>query len=307
MSRPMYKDDYYKTESGCQLPIRWMSWESVLLVTLFPPFRPYWETRFSFLFRVSLPPKVTSGRLGWRYGRFWPLLVNNPTKAKVMPKCCPTCRICGEMGDQAWSSPLLVDVHGRSEISWSNVGRRPKMNGRPFKKFTFFCNERIWDTSPNDEMQFPFLLLHIRLTSSPPLLLPRKPPMRWWAFPFFKLSSFATTYLFGCDLFSIQFFVKTTRAQKRIKKDHVEVSIFLWWSLLRSTDDTKCISLFDGWTRLKWQIFSKHVQVTSGDYVLYGRANFSLKKFLQVHLIVNGFMEDPIWCTKFRLVLEGPK
>ena len=32
MSRPMYKDDYYKTESGCQLPIRWMSWESVLLV-----------------------------------------------------------------------------------------------------------------------------------------------------------------------------------------------------------------------------------------------------------------------------------
>ena len=36
MSRPMYKDDYYKTESGCQLPIRWMSWESVLLVTILP-------------------------------------------------------------------------------------------------------------------------------------------------------------------------------------------------------------------------------------------------------------------------------
>ena len=32
MSRSMYKNDYYRTESGCMLPIRWMAWESVLLV-----------------------------------------------------------------------------------------------------------------------------------------------------------------------------------------------------------------------------------------------------------------------------------
>jgi hypothetical protein len=32
MSRPMYKNDYYKTESGCLLPIRWMAWESLLMV-----------------------------------------------------------------------------------------------------------------------------------------------------------------------------------------------------------------------------------------------------------------------------------
>ena len=32
MSRTMYKNDYYRTESGCMLPIRWMAWESVLLV-----------------------------------------------------------------------------------------------------------------------------------------------------------------------------------------------------------------------------------------------------------------------------------
>jgi len=31
MSRAMYKNDYYRTESGCMLPIRWMAWESVLL------------------------------------------------------------------------------------------------------------------------------------------------------------------------------------------------------------------------------------------------------------------------------------
>ena len=33
MSRAMYKNDYYRTESGCMLPIRWMAWESVLLVS----------------------------------------------------------------------------------------------------------------------------------------------------------------------------------------------------------------------------------------------------------------------------------
>lgn len=33
MSRSIYKGDYYRTESGCLLPIRWMSWESVLLVS----------------------------------------------------------------------------------------------------------------------------------------------------------------------------------------------------------------------------------------------------------------------------------
>ena len=35
MSRAMYKNDYYKTESGCLLPIRWMAWESLLMVCLF--------------------------------------------------------------------------------------------------------------------------------------------------------------------------------------------------------------------------------------------------------------------------------
>ena len=35
MSRAMYKNDYYRTESGCMLPIRWMAWESVLLVSCY--------------------------------------------------------------------------------------------------------------------------------------------------------------------------------------------------------------------------------------------------------------------------------
>ena len=35
MSRAMYKNDYYKTESGCLLPIRWMAWESLLMVCMF--------------------------------------------------------------------------------------------------------------------------------------------------------------------------------------------------------------------------------------------------------------------------------
>ena len=32
MSRSIYKSDYYKSQAGCLLPIRWMAWESVLLV-----------------------------------------------------------------------------------------------------------------------------------------------------------------------------------------------------------------------------------------------------------------------------------
>uniref|UniRef100_A0A0K2T0M4 Discoidin domaincontaining receptor 2like [Bombus impatiens] n=1 Tax=Lepeophtheirus salmonis TaxID=72036 RepID=A0A0K2T0M4_LEPSM len=31
MSRSMYKNDYYKSQAGCLLPIRWMAWESVLM------------------------------------------------------------------------------------------------------------------------------------------------------------------------------------------------------------------------------------------------------------------------------------
>lgn len=31
MSRNIYKNDYYKSQAGCLLPIRWMAWESVLL------------------------------------------------------------------------------------------------------------------------------------------------------------------------------------------------------------------------------------------------------------------------------------
>ena len=29
--RPVYKSDYFKSQAGCLLPIRWMAWESVLL------------------------------------------------------------------------------------------------------------------------------------------------------------------------------------------------------------------------------------------------------------------------------------
>ena len=36
MSRNIYKNDYYKSQAGCLLPIRWMAWESVLLVRWFP-------------------------------------------------------------------------------------------------------------------------------------------------------------------------------------------------------------------------------------------------------------------------------
>ena len=32
MSRPCYRNDYFKSQAGCLLPIRWMAWESVLLV-----------------------------------------------------------------------------------------------------------------------------------------------------------------------------------------------------------------------------------------------------------------------------------
>ena len=33
MSRSIYKSDYFKSQAGCLLPIRWMAWESVLLVS----------------------------------------------------------------------------------------------------------------------------------------------------------------------------------------------------------------------------------------------------------------------------------
>ena len=32
MSRALYKNDYYRSPAGCLLPIRWMAWESVLMV-----------------------------------------------------------------------------------------------------------------------------------------------------------------------------------------------------------------------------------------------------------------------------------
>lgn len=33
MSRATYKNDYYRSPAGCLLPIRWMAWESVILVS----------------------------------------------------------------------------------------------------------------------------------------------------------------------------------------------------------------------------------------------------------------------------------
>ena len=39
MSRSIYKNDYYKSQAGCLLPIRWMAWESVLLVR--PKYSPF--------------------------------------------------------------------------------------------------------------------------------------------------------------------------------------------------------------------------------------------------------------------------
>ena len=32
MCRSVYRNDYFKSQAGCLLPIRWMAWESVLLV-----------------------------------------------------------------------------------------------------------------------------------------------------------------------------------------------------------------------------------------------------------------------------------
>jgi serine/threonine protein kinase len=32
MSRTCYRSDYFKSQAGCLLPIRWMAWESVLQV-----------------------------------------------------------------------------------------------------------------------------------------------------------------------------------------------------------------------------------------------------------------------------------
>ncbi len=63
MSRALYKNDYYRTESGCMLPIRWMAWESVLLVIeLIATFLKR-ITIFLMLFRASLRPKVMCGPL----------------------------------------------------------------------------------------------------------------------------------------------------------------------------------------------------------------------------------------------------
>jgi discoidin domain receptor family protein 2 len=34
MSRGLYKDDYYSIDGKAVLPVRWMAWESVLLVSI---------------------------------------------------------------------------------------------------------------------------------------------------------------------------------------------------------------------------------------------------------------------------------
>ena len=105
MSRSIYKNDYYKSQAGCLLPIRWMAWESVLLVRpKYSPFIIFCKTvddkliefylslsvapKYMMLIfcRVNLLRKVTSGHSVLQCGRFSPLQGNSPTNLRRTKK-----------------------------------------------------------------------------------------------------------------------------------------------------------------------------------------------------------------------------
>lgn len=69
MSRNLYSSDYYRIQGRAVLPIRWMAWESILLVRgsgpdsdLAPGFPQTFEGKNGSVFRGSSPQPATCGR-----------------------------------------------------------------------------------------------------------------------------------------------------------------------------------------------------------------------------------------------------
>lgn len=112
MSRNLYSSDYYRIQGRAVLPIRWMAWESILLVsctTKHPLVKSHNEylNRLNVLpTRVSSPQPATCGRSVSPCGRSSPCVRSSPTV------CCLTNRSSRTL---ASSSGTRADRWGRSD------------------------------------------------------------------------------------------------------------------------------------------------------------------------------------------------
>lgn len=89
MSRNLYSSDYYRIQGRAVLPIRWMAWESILLVRGWTQQADRLNERIKHpaaSCRGSSPRRATCGRSAWRCGKS-SLCVRSSRTA-----CCPTNR-----------------------------------------------------------------------------------------------------------------------------------------------------------------------------------------------------------------------
>ena len=108
MSRNLYSGDYYRIQGRAVLPIRWMSWESILLVRTHPWTRNMFTIMFvqrplcaiverymqsvligiyTFLYRrVNSPQLVMCGPSGWPCGRSWTSAKSSRTLSSLMSR-----------------------------------------------------------------------------------------------------------------------------------------------------------------------------------------------------------------------------
>lgn len=97
MSRNLYRGDYYRIQGRAVLPIRWMSWESILLVCP-SGVKFVWPQTHTLLYqfdhlcfyRVSSPWPVTCGLSEWPYGRFWPCVKSSRMPSSQMNRWSKT-------------------------------------------------------------------------------------------------------------------------------------------------------------------------------------------------------------------------